>query len=208
MIIRTLLVGLIQTNCYVIGDGTTREGAVIDPGGDPDPILAAIDAEGLTIRYILNTHAHFDHMAANEALCAATGAPLGLHPADSALLALGGGGKWFGFTSISSPDPTLELYDGQVLRLGELQMTVLHTPGHSPGHVAFYLPDEAALFSGDALFQRSIGRTDLPGGDPATLLDSIHDKLLTLPDETMVYPGHGPATTIGAERRHNPFLRR
>jgi hydroxyacylglutathione hydrolase len=206
LIIRTLLVGPIQTNCYVIGDEATREGAVIDPGGDPAPILAAIDAEALSIRYILNTHAHFDHMAANEQLCAATGALLGLHPADRALLALGGGGRWFGFLSISSPDPDVELSDGQTLRVGGLTVTVLHTPGHSPGHVAFYLPEEGVLFSGDALFQRSIGRTDLPGGDLATLLRSIHDQFMTLPDETMVYPGHGPATTIGAERRHSPFL--
>lgn len=207
MIIRTLLVGLIQTNCYLIGDEATREGAVIDPGGDPDSILAAIKAEGLTIRYILNTHAHFDHIAANEPLLAATGASLALHPADAKLLATGGGGKWFGLlSSISSPDPDVELDDGQELAVGGLRLKVLHTPGHWPGHVAFYLPEEGVLFSGDVLFQNGIGRTDLPGGDYATLMASIRHKLLTLPDETVVYPGHGPATTIGAERRHNRFL--
>lgn len=207
MIIRALLVGLIQTNCYLIGDESTREGAVIDPGGDPGSILAAIKAEELTICYILNTHAHFDHMAANRALLASTGALLALHPADMELLATGGGGSWLGLLSpISSPSPDVELDDGQELMMGGLQLKVLHTPGHSPGHVAFYLPDEGVIFSGDALFQNGIGRTDLPGGDYATLIASIRHKLLTLPDETVVYPGHGPATTIGAERKCNPFL--
>ncbi len=206
MIIRTLLVGLIQTNCYLIGDEATREGAVIDPGGAPDPILAAIKAEGLTIRYILNTHAHFDHIVANEPLLAATGALLALHPADAGLLATGGGGRWFGLLSIPSPNPNVKLEDGQELTVGGLRLKVLHTPGHSPGHVAFYLPEQGVLFSGDALFHNGIGRTDLPGGDYATLIASIRRKLLILPDETIVYPGHGPATTIGAERRRNPFL--
>jgi len=207
LIIHTLVVGLIQTNCYLIGDEATREGVVIDPGGDSDSILAAIKAEGLTIRYILNTHAHFDHMAANEPLLAATGALLALHPADAELLATGGGGRWFGLPFISSPNPDVELVDGQELKVGGLQLKVLHTPGHSPGHVAFYLSEERVLFSGDALFKNGIGRTDLPGGDYATLIASIRRKLLSLPDETVVYPGHGPPTTIGAERRHNPYLR-
>jgi len=206
LILRTLLVGLIQTNCYLVGDEATLEGAVIDPGGDPELILEAIEAEGLTIRYILNTHAHFDHIAANEQLRAATGAPLALHPADEQLLASGGGGKWFGFPAIPSPDPDIELADQQELRIGGLHMSVLHTPGHSPGHVAFHLPEEKVLFSGDALFHNGIGRSDLPGGDYATLMTSIRLRLLSLPDETRVYPGHGPATTIGAERKHNPFL--
>jgi hydroxyacylglutathione hydrolase len=207
LIIRALLVGIIQTNCYLIGDEVSREGAVIDPGGDPEPILAAIEAEGLTIRYILNTHAHFDHMAANGSLLAATGARLAVHPADLELLATGGGGRWFGLlSSIYSPTPEIELSDGQELALGELRIKVLHTPGHSPGHVAFYLSNEGVLFSGDALFQNSIGRTDLPGGDRATLVASIRHQFLALPDETVVYPGHGPDTTIGDERSHNPYL--
>lgn len=207
MIIRTLLVGPIQTNCYLIGDEVTGDGAVIDPGGDPDLILEAIHREGLAIRYILNTHAHFDHMAANSPLAAACNTPLALHPADSELLSAGGGATWFGL--LSSPPTSkvdVELSDGQELAMGGLRIDVLHTPGHSPGHVAFSLPGEGVLFSGDALFQEGIGRTDLPGGDYATLMTSIRHKLMTLPDETVVYPGHGPATTIGSERRHNPHL--
>jgi hydroxyacylglutathione hydrolase len=207
LILRTLLVGLIQTNCYLIGDEVTKYGAVIDPGGDPDLILEAIDREGLAIRYILNTHAHFDHMVANFPLVAASSAPLALHPADRELLRAGGGATWFGLLS-SPPTPKIdvELSDGQELAVGGLHIDVLHTPGHSPGHVSFSLPGEGVLFSGDALFHEGIGRTDLPGGDYATLIASIRHKLLTLPDETVVYPGHGPATTIGSERRHNPHF--
>jgi glyoxylase-like metal-dependent hydrolase (beta-lactamase superfamily II) len=207
LIIRTLLVGFIQTNCYLIGDEAAREGAVIDPGGDPDPILAAIEAEGLTIRYILNTHAHFDHMAANGPLLAASSASLALHPADMELLTTGGGARWFGLLdSLHSPSVDVELSDGQELAVGGLRIKVLYTPGHSPGHVAFYLPEAGVLFSGDALFRNGMGRTDLPGGDYATLMTSIRQKLMILPDETVVYPGHGPTTTIGAERRRNRFL--
>ena len=207
MIIRTLLVGLVQTNCYLIGDEATGDGAVIDPGGDPDLILEAIHREGLSIRYILNTHAHFDHMAANSPLVAACSAPLALHSADRELLNSGGGATWFGLLSPpSTPRIEVELSDGQELTIGELRIDVLHTPGHSPGHVAFSLPEEEVLFSGDALFQEGIGRTDLPGGDYATLMTSIRHKLMMLPDETVVYPGHGPPTTIGSERRRNPHL--
>jgi glyoxylase-like metal-dependent hydrolase (beta-lactamase superfamily II) len=123
------------------------------------------------------------------------------------LLTTGGGGTWFGLlSSIYSPNADVELSDSQELTVGGLRLKVLHTPGHSPGHVAFYLSEEGVLFSGDALFRNGIGRSDLPGGDYATLIASIRHKLLSLPDETVVYPGHGPATTIGAERRHNPFL--
>jgi len=206
LIIRTLLVGLIPANCYLIGDEKTQKGAVIDPGGDPDAILAAINSEGLTIQYVLNTHAHFDHVAANQALRAATGGLLALHPADKELLIAGGGAAWFGLPSMSTAHPDLDLTDGQELPVGELRLEVLHTPGHSPGHVAFYHASEGVLFAGDTLFHNGIGRTDLPGGDYPTLMASIRSRLLALPDETVVYPGHGPATTIGAERRHNPFL--
>jgi glyoxylase-like metal-dependent hydrolase (beta-lactamase superfamily II) len=207
LILRTLLVGPIQTNCYLIGDEATKDGVVIDPGGDPDLILDAIDGEGLAICYILNTHAHFDHMMANSTLVAATGAPLALHREDRELLSAGGGATWFGLlSSPPTPEVDVELSDGQELAVGGLHINVLHTPGHSPGHVSFFLPRERVLFSGDALFHEGIGRTDLPGGDYNTLIASIRHKLLTLPDETVVYPGHGPATTIGSERRHNPHF--
>jgi glyoxylase-like metal-dependent hydrolase (beta-lactamase superfamily II) len=200
-------VGIIQTNCYVIGDDVSREGAIIDPGDDADLIVTAIEAEGLTIRYILITHAHFDHIMASGPLLTATGAPLALHPADRALLTSGGLAGWFGLlSSRHNPHVDVELSDGQELAVGGLRIEALHTPGHSPGHVAFYLARQGTLFSGDALFQHGIGRSDLPGGDHSVLISSIRERLLSLPADTVVYPGHGPATTIGDERRHNPYL--
>jgi glyoxylase-like metal-dependent hydrolase (beta-lactamase superfamily II) len=207
LIIIPLPVGLIQTNCYIVGCEETHEGAVIDPGGHPERILAEVEAHGLTIKYVLNTHAHFDHTDANGALVEATGATLALHPGDRSLLEMSGGAGFFGLEAEPSPPPTLELYDGDVLAVGDLRFRVLHTPGHTPGHVCFYEADEGVLFDGDVLFQRGIGRTDLPGGSWAQLMDSIRRVLFALPDETVVYSGHGPATTLGEEKRLNPWLR-
>lgn len=206
MIISALPVGLIQTNCYVVGCEQTREGIVIDPGGHPDRILAEIERLGLTIRYILNTHAHFDHTDANGALVKATGAPLAIHREDRPLLEALGGSVIFGLRANPSPPPDLELRDGDILEVGTLRLEVLHTPGHTPGHVCFYEPSEMVLYDGDVLFRRGIGRTDLPGGSWQQLLHSIRKVLFALPDETVVYSGHGPATTIGEEKRLNPWL--
>ena len=206
MIIRTVHVGITQTNCYVVGCEETREGVVIDPGGHPKRILKAIEEDGLAIRYVLNTHCHFDHMEANAALIDATGAPLALHPAEVPILQARGGASWFGVPVKESPMPDVELEDGQVLEAGTLRFQVLHTPGHSPGGVTFYVNDEKVAFDGDVLFQMGIGRTDLPGGDWDTLMRSIRDVLFTLPDETVLYPGHGPKTSVGQERRSNPWL--
>ena len=207
MIIIPLPVGLIQTNCYIVGCEETHEGAVIDPGGHPERILAEVEAHGLTIKYVLNTHAHFDHTDANGALVEATGATLALHPGDRSLLEMSGGAGFFGLEAEPSPPPTLELHDGDVLAVGDLRFRVLHTPGHTPGHVCFYEADEGVLFDGDVLFQRGIGRTDLPGGSWAQLMDSIRRVLFALPEETVVLSGHGPATTLGEEKRLNPWLR-
>ncbi len=206
MIISVLPVGLIQTNCYVVGCEQTREGVVIDPGGHPDRILAEIERLGLTIRYILNTHAHFDHTDANGALVKATGAPLAIHREDRPLLEASGGAAVFGLRANPSPPPDLELRGGDRLEVGNLRLEVLHTPGHTPGHVCFYEPTEMVLYDGDVLFRRGIGRTDLPGGSWQQLLHSIRKVLFALPDETVVYSGHGPATTIGEEKRLNPWL--
>lgn len=207
MIIVSLPVGLIQTNCYIVGCEETREGAVIDPGGHPERILAEVERHGLTIKYVLNTHAHFDHTDANRALVEATGATLALHPGDRSLLEMSGGAGFFGLEADQSPPPTLELHDGDELAVGNLCFRVLHTPGHTPGHVCFYEPDEGVLFDGDVLFYRGIGRTDLPGGSWTQLMDSIRRVLFALPDETVVFSGHGPGTTIGEEKRLNPWLR-
>jgi glyoxylase-like metal-dependent hydrolase (beta-lactamase superfamily II) len=207
LIILALPVGLIQTNCYIVGCQDTKEGAVIDPGGDPERILAEIERHALSVKYVLNTHGHFDHTDANGALVKATGAPLAIHPQDRPILESAGGAAWFGLNASPSPPPDVELHDGDELAIGQLRFKVLHTPGHTPGHVCFYEPDEGVLFDGDVLFYRGIGRHDLPGGSWQQLSESIHRVLFALPDETVVYSGHGPATTIGDEKRLNPWLK-
>lgn len=207
MIIRALTVGLIQTNCYVVGCEETKKGVIIDPGGDPELILAEVKRHGLTIQYVLNTHAHFDHTEANGAVMKATGAPLALHPADRPILEAAGGAALFGLRADPSPPPDVELHHGDILEVGKLHFQVLHTPGHTPGHVCFYEPTEGVLFDGDVLFYRGVGRTDLPGGSWQQLVHSIEQVLFLLPDDTVVYSGHGPATTLGEEKRLNPWLR-
>lgn len=207
MIIRALTVGLIQTNCYVVGCEETKKGVIIDPGGDPELILAEVKRHGLTIQYVLNTHAHFDHTEANGAVMKATGAPLALHPADRPILEAAGGAALFGLRADPSPPPDIELHHGDILEVGKLRFQVLHTPGHTPGHVCFYEPTEGVLFDGDVLFYRGVGRTDLPGGSWQQLVHSIEQVLFLLPDDTVVYSGHGPATTLGEEKRLNPWLR-
>ena len=206
MIIKTLPLGPLQTNCYLIGCPHTHQAAVIDPAWDAPAILSAAQDEGLTIQYVLNTHAHWDHIAANADLIAATQAQLALHPDDLPLLRAKGGASLWGIPVKPSPDPDLELSDGQTLTLGKLELQVLHTPGHTPGHVSFYVAEAGVLFDGDVLFKQGIGRTDLPGGSYDALMTSIRDVLMKLPPETVVYSGHGPATTIGEERWSNPWL--
>jgi hydroxyacylglutathione hydrolase len=207
LIVVTLPVGIIQTNCYVVGCEETRDGVIVDPGGHPEQILAAVKLHGLTIRYVLNTHAHFDHTDGNGAVVKATGAALAIHPLDRPLLEMGGGSAWFGMGTRPGPTPTLELQAGDQLTVGRLCFEVLHTPGHSPGHVCFYERNEGVLFDGDVLFNQGVGRVDLPGGNWRQLMDSIQRVLFALPDGTTVYPGHGPATTVGEEKQFNPWLR-
>lgn len=211
MIVKTLSVGQLQANCYVIGDAAAGVAAIVDPGGDASKVLAA--ADGLVVRYVIDTHAHFDHILGNREVMQGLAArqenapELVLHAQESSLLVADGGASWFGFVPRPSPQPDLFVRDGDVLRLGALALRVLHTPGHSPGSISLYCASEGVLFSGDVLFRRGVGRTDLPGGDWSTLLKSISETLFALPDDTMVYPGHGPPTTIGEERRANPFLK-
>lgn len=205
MIIRQLVVGGLQTNCYVAACETTREGVVIDPGDDPGRILAEIETLALTVRYILNTHAHFDHIGANEFLMNKLNVPLGLHRLDLPLLRQQGGATVFGLSAVQSPEPTMELDTDTEIRFGTNTFQVLFTPGHTPGHVSFFEPNEHVLFDGDVLFDGGIGRTDIPGGDPTAILSSIRDVLFKLPDDTVVYSGHGNATTIGREKKSNPW---
>ena len=205
MILR-LPIGLLGSNTYLVYDEKNGESTIVDPGGEIQPLLDEIRQRRVQVRYILNTHAHFDHIAANAAVKAQFDVPLGLHPADRELLLHGGGATLFGLNYVPSPPPDLDLVEGLTLAVGLLYLQVLHTPGHTPGSVCLYIPEEAALLTGDTLFAGSVGRSDLPGGNARQLTESLR-RLLDLPPETTVYPGHGAVTTLSAERRHNPWLR-
>ncbi|MBK8004803.1 MAG: MBL fold metallo-hydrolase [Gemmatimonadetes bacterium] len=197
--------GQFAENCYILADRETRRAVLVDPGEDPALFLAELGRRGLTLEAIWLTHGHVDHIMGVAEVKAATGVPVYLHPADRALYdALPQQGGWMGLVLEAPPPPDHQLADGQVLHLGRHAFTVRHTPGHSPGSVSFVGPD--IILGGDVLFSGSIGRTDLPGGDFATLLQSIQSVFLTLPDSTVVLSGHGPETTIGVERMTNPFL--
>lgn len=206
MIIHTRPVGAFQMNCYLVADEATREGVVIDPGDEIPLLLDLIRREGLKIQAILLTHGHVDHVMHAQDLKAALGIPLCAHPADQDLLqAAPQQALMFGLTPGPVPVVDQELQEGVAFQAGPLTFRVLHVPGHSPGGVALVIGDCA--FVGDTLFAGSVGRTDLPGGDFRQLARSIRGKLYTLPEQTVLYPGHGPATTVGEERRSNPFVR-
>jgi hydroxyacylglutathione hydrolase len=207
MILETLTVGPFQENCYVIGDEETLEGAVVDPGDEAVRIALAVEQTNLEIGRILITHAHIDHVGAVAALADEYACPVLMHrEAEPMLEQLPTQAMMMGlrFGKVPSVDHYLE--DGQVLEVGGLKLEARYTPGHAPGHLAFYAESEAVVFAGDALFAGSVGRTDLFGGNMEVLMRSINERLMTLPDETQVFPGHGPQTTIADERRHNPFL--
>ena len=206
MIVLTLPLGPVQTNCYVVGCEQTRQAVVIDPGAHADTILAKARSAELTITQILLTHGHFDHIGAVAELKAALNVPLAAHEAERDLLLADGGAQAFGFTIRSAPQPDRWLADYEKIAIGTLTFETRHVPGHTPGHVVFVEHAQQAVFAGDVLFAGSIGRTDLPGGDYDLLIAGIIDQLMSLPDEFKVYAGHGPPTTIGAERYMNPFL--
>ena len=197
--------GQFAENCYLVADRRTREAVIIDPGEEPAMFLAELDTRGWALRAIWLTHAHIDHIIGVGPVHAATGAPIYLHPLDRPIYdALPQYGSWVGMQLERPPAPDRELRPGQVLKVGGLEFTVRFTPGHSPGSVSFV--GQGMVFGGDVLFNGSVGRTDLPGGDATTLMASIQSQLLSLPDSTVVHSGHGPDTTIGIERLTNPFL--
>lgn len=205
LIVRELSVGPLQVNCFLVACSKTRVAMVIDPGGEGDRILYLAKSEGFKISKVVNTHAHFDHIGANRQLVEATGAELMLHSADLPLLQNARKhAEIYGLTVASSPEPDRLLDQGDSFEVGEHPFKVLHVPGHSPGGIC--LLGDGHVFVGDVLFAGSIGRTDLPGGDFDTLVEGVRQHLLSLPDETIVHPGHGPDTTIGQERRMNPFV--
>ncbi len=202
-----LPLGPLQTNCYLMACTVTQQAAVIDPAWDGRAILTQATQRGWTISHILLTHSHFDHVGGLAELKELTDAPIYAHPDAGPMLARATAAAALWGIHVDAPPPADHpLAEGDVLAIGELRPVVLFTPGHAPGHVCFHLPQDGVVFDGDVLFQGSIGRTDLPGGDSELLMSSNRDKLLPLPDETVVLSGHGPATTIGDERRMNPFL--
>ena len=207
MIHEILPVGPLQCNCSVIGDESSREAIVIDPGDDIEDVLALLRKHHLQVKQIVITHAHIDHVGGAMKLRAATGAPMLLNQNDYALLKmLDVQAAWIGVATPEKVEIDQNLRDADMVKAGSLAAQVLHTPGHTEGSVCLYFPAEKKLIAGDTLFAGSIGRTDLPGGSYEKILHSLHNRVLALPDETVVVPGHGPITTIGDERESNPFL--
>lgn len=203
--IKMLTLGKLATNCFIIIDTDRNEGIIIDPADEADQIMAAVG--DVTIREILITHAHFDHVLAAGKIKATTGAPLSLHEAD--VPQLEHAQQIAMMYGIRAPKPTTHdklLNEGDVIQVGAIQLDTIFTPGHSPGHVCFVMHNEKKVFSGDCIFQGSIGRTDFPGSDHNTLMQSIFNKIVPLGDDYTLYPGHGGLTTIGSERQYNPFL--
>ena len=212
MIIRQMALGPIQANCYILGCEETRQAVVIDPGEECDRVLTTLAKDGLTVVHIINTHGHFDHVGANKRLKETTGADLLIHKDDAPMLnQLSAAAASWGLAAENSPGADRLLEDGDTIAFGNHTLTVLHTPGHSPGGICLYTEyaqsgeTRKAVFVGDTLFAGSIGRTDLPGGDFNTLIGSIRGRLFALDDDVKVYPGHMGNTTIGVEKRTNPF---
>mgnify|MGYP001255335902 CR=1 FL=1 len=210
MILEKLIVGALETNCYVIGCEQTLIGIVIDPGADGEKILKTIKRKKLNVKYIVNTHAHIDHIGANKYLKDALGAEICMHEEDikmlknpslnlSTFVSSNPQGK-----GLSFPTPDIALKEGFEINIGDLKGTVLHTPGHTPGGISIVI--DSCVFTGDALFSRSVGRTDLPLANHSLLVMSIKNKILTLPENFRIYPGHGPSSEVGIEKRENPYL--
>ncbi len=207
MILETFPVGMLQCNCTLIGDENSREAMVVDPGDNIPQILARLKAHELTLKQIVITHAHIDHVGGALQLKRATGAPILLNQNDLPLLEMMDvQAGWLGIATPEVAPPDASAENGMVVGLAEHPAQILHTPGHTPGSICLLFERDNLLLAGDTLFAGSIGRTDLPGGDSEQILRSIHDRLLPLPDDLRVVPGHGPATTIGEERESNPFL--
>jgi hydroxyacylglutathione hydrolase len=207
MIHEILTVGPLQCNCSILGDESSHEAIVVDPGDDIPRIMAVLATHGLTVKKIVITHAHIDHIAGAHRLKQLTGAPILYNQHDLPLVKMMDiQAGWLGIPTptVLPPDDTLE--DGKLITITGLSGSIVHTPGHTEGSVCLYLPTQSLLLAGDTLFAGSVGRTDLPGGDTRKLLSSIHERLLTLPDDTTVIPGHGSRTTIGTELDSNPFL--
>lgn len=208
MILKRLVVGPIAANCYVLGDEKSEEGVIIDPGSEGDRILAVVKETGLKIKFIIATHGHFDHTAAVAQLKKNINCDFLLHQEDIPFVRFSKESAWaWGFDIERVPDPDKFVKDGDILNLCDLELKIIHTPGHSPGGISIHLPREKIIFTGDTLFQGSIGRTDLKLGSMEDLIKSIKEKLYVLADDTVAYCGHGEKTTIGEEKKYNFFVR-
>ena len=207
MIIQSLALGPFQTNAYILGCDETKEAVIIDPGFEADTILAKVDALGVKVVKILLTHGHVDHVSAVAAVKAATDAPVYIHEEDTDQYLMAPKlGQYFGIQTEDPPPPDHTVAEGDEVTFGKETLKVVHTPGHTPGGVCFLSESAGIVVAGDTLFQRGIGRTDLPGGSMRTLFASIKDKIYALDDATRVLPGHGPETTVGEEKTGNPFV--
>jgi glyoxylase-like metal-dependent hydrolase (beta-lactamase superfamily II) len=207
MIHEVLVVGPLQCNCSILGDETSREAIVVDPGDDISRIVAILALHQLTLKQIVVTHAHIDHIAGAQHLKRLTGAPILYNQLDLPLVKMMDlQAGWLGIATPEVAPPDADLADNQTVSIAGLSATVLHTPGHTQGSSCLWIPDHKLLIAGDTLFAGSVGRTDLPGGNTKQLIQSVNDRLLTLPDDTTVLPGHGSTTSIGEERESNPFL--
>jgi len=205
LIIKELVVGPLMANCFICGCSKTKEAVVIDPGGDANTILLSLADSKLKAKYIINTHGHFDHVSANGKMKDATGADILIHPLDAPMLEkLSSNAAFFGVSVENSPPCDQTLEEGDTVSFGDITLKVIHTPGHTPGGISLYT--NGVVFVGDTLFAGSIGRTDFPGGDFSTLISSIKTKLFKMEDDIRVFSGHGPETSIGTEKRHNPFV--
>lgn len=205
MIIKDLVVGPLMANCFIFGCNKTKEAVVIDPGGDADKILLSLADSELKVKYIINTHGHFDHVCGNGKMKDATGADILIHPLDAPMLGmLSSNAAVFGISVENSPPCDQTIEEGETISFGNISLKVIHTPGHTPGGISLYT--DGIVFVGDTLFAGSIGRTDFPGGDFDTLISSIKTKLFDMEDDMRVLSGHGPETSIGSEKRFNPFV--
>jgi len=207
MIQKGLIVGLLEVNCYILGDEDTREAVVIDPGGNEEEILEILNYNRFKLKLIIDTHGHFDHVDANRPLKEATGAQIAIHELDAPALSRPSQEALF-FTGnrLRTSEADILLKEGDVLSFGKYRLEVLHTPGHTPGSISLVLENHTYVYVGDLLFAGSIGRTDFPGGDYNALINAVRTKIFPLGDNYTVFPGHGPVTTVAQERKYNPFF--
>jgi hydroxyacylglutathione hydrolase len=207
MIQKALLVGLLEVNCYILGDEESKEAVVIDPGGNEEDILEALRYHDLHLKLIIDTHGHFDHVDANQPVKEATGAQIAIHALDAHMLTVpSNDALLFTGNRARTSQADVLLKEGDVISFGNYHLKVLHTPGHTPGHISLVLENHTLVYVGDLLFAGSIGRTDFPGGSFEALINAVKTKIFPLGDQYTVFPGHGPVTTVGHERKNNPFF--